>query len=76
MRYRPLLYQQSRTPLLLEATWGVCALVVWNKAASEQLITNNRSWLEETNKICHQKRSGIFETQAHFLELPTERILP
>jgi hypothetical protein len=34
---QPLLYQQSKTPLQPKATWGI--LVVWNKAAREQIIT-------------------------------------
>ena len=42
----PLLYQQSKTPPLPEATWGMHILVVWNKTAREQFITNNPSWLE------------------------------
>ena len=46
LRYMSLLYQQSKTSPLPEATWGMRILVVWNKAAREQLITNNPSWLE------------------------------
>ena len=38
--YMPLLCQQSKTPPLLEATWGIRILVVWNKATRGQLITN------------------------------------
>ena len=45
VRYMSLLYQQSTTPPLSEATWGIrTVLVLWNKAAREQLVTNNRSW--------------------------------
>jgi hypothetical protein len=29
-----------------EATWGIRILLVWIKAAREQLITNNPSWIE------------------------------
>ena len=47
VRYMPLLYQQSKTPPLPEATWGLRILLVWNKAAREQLIRNNPFWLEE-----------------------------
>jgi hypothetical protein len=31
VRYIPLLYQQSKTPPLPEATWGIRILAVWNK---------------------------------------------
>ena len=45
VRYIPLLYQQSKTPPVSDATWGIrTILVLWNKAAREQLVTNNRSW--------------------------------
>ena len=47
VRLMPLLYQQSKTPPLPEATWGIRILAVWNKAAREQLITNNPSCLEK-----------------------------
>jgi len=40
----PLLYQQSKTPPLPEAKWGIHILVVWNEAAGEQLITNKPSY--------------------------------
>jgi hypothetical protein len=50
VRYIPLLYQQSKTPPLPEATWSIRILVIWNKAAREQLITNNSSWLEKLTK--------------------------
>jgi hypothetical protein len=45
--YMPFLYQQSNTPPLPKATWGMRILVVWNKAAREQLITNKSSWLKK-----------------------------
>jgi hypothetical protein len=38
--YMSLLYQQSKTPPLPEAAWGMRILVIWNKAAREQLNTN------------------------------------
>jgi hypothetical protein len=47
LRYMPLLSQQSKTPPLPEATWGIRILAVWNKATREQLITYNPSWLEK-----------------------------
>ena len=53
-------------------------LVVWYKAAREQLITNNPSWLEKTKQdlspaaIWNFKNAGTIP----FLEPPTERILP
>ena len=34
-----------KTPPLPEATWGIRIQVFWIKAAREQLITNNPSWL-------------------------------
>jgi len=42
-----LLYQQSNTPPLPEATWGMRILVIWNKAAREQLFTNKPLWLDK-----------------------------
>ena len=47
VRYMPLPYQQSKTPPLPEATWGKRILVVWNKAAREQLIANYPSWFKK-----------------------------
>jgi hypothetical protein len=47
MCYMPLFYQQSKTPPLPEASWGICILVVWNNIAREQLVTYNPSWLEK-----------------------------
>ena len=41
--------QQSKTPPLPEATWGKRILVVWNKAAREQLNTKN-PWLGKLKK--------------------------
>jgi hypothetical protein len=64
----PLLYQQSKIPPLPEAIWDVCILVVWNKAAREQLITNEQSWLEII-KTNHQMQHGISEMQAAKLSL-------
>ena len=61
VRYMPLQYQQSKTPPLPEATWdwGMCILVFWNKAAREQLITNNPSYLEKQKETYHQRQSVI-----------------
>jgi hypothetical protein len=47
LRYMSLLYQQSNTPPLPEATWGMRILVIWNKAAREQLFTNKPLWLDK-----------------------------
>jgi hypothetical protein len=47
LRYMPLLYQHSKRLPLPEATWSMHILVVWDKAAREQLFTNNPSWLEK-----------------------------
>ena len=41
--YMPLLYQQNKTPPLQDVTWGMRILAVWNRAAKEQIITNNPS---------------------------------
>jgi len=46
----PFLYQQSKTSPLPEATWGILILVVCNKAAREQLITDNPFRLEKTKQ--------------------------
>jgi len=78
VRYMPLLYQQSKTPPLPEATWGMRTLVVWSKAAREQLITNNLSWLHKIKQdlllaaIWNFKNAGTIP----FCKAPTESILP
>jgi hypothetical protein len=78
VRYMPLLYQQSKTPPLPEATWKVRTLVVWSKAAREQLITNNLPWLEKIKQdlslaaIWNFKNAGTIP----FCKAPTESILP
>jgi hypothetical protein len=43
----PLLYQKIKTLPLPEATLGIRILVIWKKAAREQFITKNSSWLEK-----------------------------
>ena len=69
---------KTKHHLLLEATWGMRILVVWNKAAREQLITNNPSQLEKRKlalspaAIWNFKNAGTIS----FLEPPNERILP
>jgi hypothetical protein len=75
----PLLYQQSKTPILPEATWGIrILLVVWNKAAREQLITNNPSWLEKMKQDLSPEAIWNFRNARTlpYLEPPTKRKLP
>ena len=78
VRYMPLLYQQSKTPPLPEATWGIRILVVCNKAAREQLITNNPSSFDKIKHdlspatIWSYKNTGTIP----FFQSPTERLLP
>jgi hypothetical protein len=69
VRLMPLLYQQSKTPPLPEATWGIRILAVWNKAAREQLITNNPSWSEKNNQDLSPAAIWNFKTQAQYLFL-------
>ena len=75
----PFLYQQSKTSPLPEATWGILILVVCNKAAREQLITDNPFRLEKTKQDLSPaaiwmdfKNAGTIPV----VELPTQRILP
>jgi hypothetical protein len=57
--------QQSKTPRpRLEATWGIRILVVWNKAAREQHITNNPSWLGNIKQDLSPAAIWNFKTQA------------
>ena len=73
----PILHQQNKTPPLPDATWGICILAVWNKAARMQLITNNPSWLKKRKQdlspaaILKFKNAGTIP----FLGSSTERIL-
>ena len=78
VRYMPLLYQQSKTPPLPGATWGIRILVVWNKVAMEQLLTNNPSGLEKnkTRPITSGKLEFPKRRHHSFFGQPTERILP
>ena len=73
-----LLYQQSKTPPLPEAIWGIRILVVWNKAAREQLIANNPSWFEKMKQDLSPAAIWNFKTASTIpsLKPPTERILP
>ena len=77
--YMPLLCQQSKTPPLLEATWGIRILVVWNKATRGQLITNIPPWLVRENKTRPITSGNLefYKRRHHSLSEPsTERILP
>ena len=65
----PLLYQQNKTPSQSEATWGIRILVIWNKAAREQIITNSPSRLESIKQDLSPAAIWNFKTQAPYLLL-------
>jgi hypothetical protein len=64
-----LLYQQSKTPPLPEATWGKRILVVWNKAAREQLIANYPSWFKKIKQDLSPAAIWNLKPQAPYLLL-------
>jgi hypothetical protein len=71
----PLLYQQSKTPPLPEATWDIRILIVCNKAAREQLIT---SLLDKIKHGLSPATTWNYKNTGTkpFLESPAERLQP